>query len=118
MQSLTEAVQRRLGVHTRPQDVDDLLAVRRVPGLDGQDLDQRLGAAPLPAGYGHADIGVLDAESAEEPYPQEGPQAGRRHSCHLGCHLPPPWRVRASICPSRARIPRHRAGGEFDVRVL
>ena len=35
MKSLTEAIERGFRVHFRPEDVNDLLAVQRVPRLDG-----------------------------------------------------------------------------------
>jgi hypothetical protein len=70
MKSLTEAIERRFRVYFRPEDVDDLLAVHRVPRLDGEKLDQGLGAPPRPIGYGLADVAAFNAESSEQPHMQ------------------------------------------------
>src|SRR5690348_12402974 len=89
MKSLTEAIERRFGVHFRPQDVDDLLAVQRMSRLDGEKLDQGLGAAPRPIGYGLPDVAAFNAESSEQPHMQRRDRVrpGIPHLCGT-C----PWR--------------------------
>src|SRR5580693_9234118 len=68
VERLAEAVESGFRIHFRPEDVDDLLAVQRVAGLDRQQLDQGLGASPWPVGYGLRSAGALDAESAKKSH--------------------------------------------------
>ena len=100
MNSLTEAIERRFRVHLRPEDVDDLFAVHRVSRLDGQKLDQGLGAPSRPIGYGLVGVAAFNAESSEQPHPQ------RRNPVRLGTpHLrgiyPRRRRMDVPACPGR-----------------
>ena len=105
MKSLTEAIERRFRVHLRPEDVDDLLAVHRVSRLDGQKLDQGLGAPPRPIGYGLARRRCVQCRILRAASPAKAQSRSARNAAPAG-HLPP---APADGCPcvSGLERPRH-----------
>ncbi len=65
MEGLAKAVERRVNISPRPQDVKDLLPVQCVPRAGRQQLCEGFRAAPLPPRHRLCHIGVLDSESSE-----------------------------------------------------
>jgi len=71
VQGLAEAVQRRFGVHFRPKDINDLLAVQRVHRIGREQLGQRLRTTPRPVRLGLLIAAPLHAEPAKQAYPDQ-----------------------------------------------
>ena len=93
VESLGEAVERRVHLHARPQKIDNLLPVQRMLRARGQQLREHLSAPPLPLGDGSGRVTALYPKAAEQAHVEDGgplsPVAGRSQRAHLR-HLNPP----------------------------
>jgi hypothetical protein len=72
MESLAEAVQRRVHFYTGPQQLKDLLAMQGMLGARGQQLRQRLGASALPIRYRDRLPSPFDLKAAEKAHIERG----------------------------------------------
>jgi hypothetical protein len=66
MQCLAKAVERRIDLGVRPEDLQDLLPMQAVTRVRGEQLRQRLRGTPLPASDRPGDPGPLDPKSSQQ----------------------------------------------------
>src|SRR5437588_3399329 len=115
VESLGEAVERRVHLHARPQKIDNLLPVQRMLRARGQQLREHLSAPPLPLGDGSGRVTALYPKAAEQAHVEDGgplsPVAGRSQRAHLRHLNPPPVLAQDALgAMSRASRRRSRTG--------